>query len=313
MTFFESTLIYVAKAVLAFWDLVKTFFGWVGAALESILQPLLSPLLRVLNPICTFIADATYKLFKPFPPWVGLVVISAVAGVVMLIAFRYLSNQKGIARAKDDIKANLLALKLFKDDLRVALRAQGRILWALVRLQRYILVPVLWMALPTMLLLAQMAMRYQWRPPMPGEKLLLKVYSPSAAMRATSARIEPNDGLEVEAGPIAASGDFAWRIRAVKPGRHTIFIHAGTTWEKEIVVGGPIQRVSRYRPGPNWTMQLLYPIESPLELATSSEGVEIYYPEQKSYIFGSGYWAISFFVISMLTAILLKPLFKVRF
>jgi len=313
MTFLERSLIAVAQAVLAFWALVKTIFAWIGAGLDTILQPVLSQLLRLLNPICTIVADAVYKLFQPFPPWVGLVVISAAAGVVMLIAFRYLSHQKEIARAKDDIKANLLALKLFKDDLRVALRAQVRILWALIRLQRYILVPVLWMALPTMLLLAQMAMRYQWRPLLPGEQFLLKVHSPSSGARASGARIEPNEGIEVEVGPIAASGDVAWRIRTVKPGRHTIHVHAGSVWEKEIVVGEPIQRVSPFRPGPNWITQLLYPIETPLELASSKEAVEISYPELKSYIHGSGYWVLTFFVVSMLTAIVLKPLFKVRF
>ena len=313
MNFLERTLVLVAHAVLAVWEFTKSFFAWVGAVLDAILQPVLSPLLRLLNPVCTKVTDAAYKLLDPFPPWVGLVLISAIAGVVMLIAFRYLSNQKGIGRAKDDIKANLLALKLFKDDLGVALRAQGRIMWALLRLQRYILVPVLWMALPTMLLLAQMAMRYQWRPLMPGEQFLLKVYSSSSVAVASNARIEPNDAFDVEAGPIAAAGDIAWRIRAMKPGRHTIHLHAQTTWEKEIVVGAPIQRVSPFRPGPNWTMQLLYPVESPLKQASSSDGMEISYPQLKSYIYGSDYWVLTFFVVSMLTAIVLKPLFRVRF
>jgi|CXWL01.1.fsa_nt_gi hypothetical protein len=316
MTFFERTLIQLAEAILAFWAFLKSLVGWIGSGLDAILQPVMSPLLRFLNPLCTTLADAAYKLLSPFPPWVGLALISALAGVIMLVAFRYLSNQAGIARAKDDIKANLLALKLFKDDLRVALRAQARIMWALVRLQRYILVPVLWMALPTMLLLSQMAMRYQWRPFVPGETILLKVQFPSSSGFDGIASIDPPSGVSVEVGPIADGDDFSWRMRALQAGRQLIPIKLDTnTVEKEVVVGSPIQRVSPVRPHSRWTAQLLYPIEPVISSDPKKPivSVGIAYPELKSRIYGSDYWVLTFFIVSMLTAILLKPMFKVRF
>lgn len=316
MTFFERSLIQVAEALLASWSFVKNFLGWIGSGLESILQPVMSPLLRILNPISTAIADAIYVLLNLFPPWAGLVVISAVAGVVMLVAFRYLSNQAGIARAKDDIKANLLALKLFKDDLRVALRAQGRIVWALLRLQRYILVPVLWMTLPTMLLLSQMAMRYQWRPFLPGEPILLKIYSPDSGVLASSATIESSPQIEVEVGPIGDKDDLSWRLRALQPGRSRfpVMLNA-SAFDKELVVGDPLQRVSPVRPGPRWFDQLLYPIEPVVWSVANAkiDRLEVDYPPLESQIYGSDYWVLTFFVVSMATALLLKPLFKVRF
>ncbi len=320
MTFFEQSLIQVAEALLVFWSFLKSFFGWIGRGLEVLLQPIMSPLLRILNPICTAIADAIYALLNLFPPWVGLVLISAAAGVVMLIAFRYLSNQAGIARAKDDIKANLLALKLFKDDLRVALRAQGRIMWALLRLQRYILVPVLWMALPTMLLLAQMAMRYQWRPFVPGETMLLKVHSDRRHSTISDNLgheiLTVPHGIEIEAGPIADKDDSSWRLRATQPGVYqlTIATHP-EIGAKEIVVGFPVQRVSPVRPARQWTQQLLFPVEPmiPYDPILPLYSVEVAYPDLESKIYGSDYWVLTFFVVSMATALLLKPLFKVRF
>jgi hypothetical protein len=316
MTFFERTLIQVAEGLLAFWSFLKSFFGWIGIGLEALLQPVMSPLLRILNPICTAIADAIYALLSPFPPWVGLVLISAVAGVVMLVAFRYLSNQTGITRAKDDIKANLLALKLFKDDLRVALRAQGRIMWALLRLQRYVLVPVLWMALPTMLLLAQMAMRYQWRPHFLGEPILLKVYSADPLALSASASVESSSAISVEVGPIGDDDDVSWRMRGLQMGRSLVPVMLGATaFDKEFVIGNSLQRVSPVRPSPRWIDQLLYPIEPvvPSDSRTQIERIEILYPPLESRIYGSDYWVLTFFVVSMVTALLLKPLFKVRF
>lgn len=325
MTFFERALISIAGGVLAFWAAVKTFFGWVWIGLDTVLNPIMSTLLQWINPLCTGIADGVYKVLSPLPPWAGLVLISAIAGVVMLIAFRYLSNQTGISRAKDDIKANLLALKLFKDDLRVALRAQLRIMWALLRLQRYILVPVLWMALPTMLLLSQMAMRYQWRPFAPGEPILLKVHAdmrymwpggPDLDWRLSRESVTVPVGVEVEVGPIADRDDTSWRLRATQPGRHLVMIRAyPEIGSKELVVGLPVQRVSPVRPGPRWIEQLLYPIEPviPSDSSMPAYSVELAYPELKSKIYGSDYWVLTFFIVSMLTAILLKPLFNVRF
>src|SRR6516164_5748341 len=60
--------------------------------------------------------------------WLSATLISAVTGVVLLFVFKYTSNQRAIRRVRNDINAELLALKLFKDSPLVALRAQGRIL-----------------------------------------------------------------------------------------------------------------------------------------------------------------------------------------
>lgn len=322
MDSFAHLLIALAHATLAIWAAIKSFFGWVGSLLDAVLQPILSPLLQFLNPICTTIADAVYKVLDLFPPWVGLILISAVAGAVMLVAFGRLSNQAGIGRAKDDIKSNLLALKLFKDDLRVALRAQLRIAWALLRLQRYTLVPILWLIFPTMLLLSQMAMRYQWRPFAPGETILVKLHGGAGNSekiawgdQVAGVTLSAPDGVTVEAGPIAGESDVAWRLRAVTRGRYQLSVNVSGGGNKEVVVGSPVQRVSPVRPAKRWTQQILYPVEPvlPGDSAMRRPSIEIHYPALKSKIYGSDYWVLTFFVVSMVTAIVLRPVFRVRF
>ena len=44
-------------------------------------------------------------------------------GLLMVIVFRYTSDQKAIGRAKDRLKAHLLAVRLFQDQLPVVMRA----------------------------------------------------------------------------------------------------------------------------------------------------------------------------------------------
>ena len=51
-----------------------------------------------------------------------------------MIIFKYTSNQKAIGRVRDHIKANMLALKLFKDDMSVTFKSQGRVFGGAFRL-----------------------------------------------------------------------------------------------------------------------------------------------------------------------------------
>jgi len=233
---------------------------------------------------------------------------------VMLIAFRHTSNQKAIGKVKDDIKANLLALKLYKDELRVTFLSQARLLWAIVRLQRYVLTPVLLMALPMLPALAQMGIRYQWRPLRSGERTLIKLHFAPGAGKSVEVSIEPNAGLVIEVGPVPGGDLCVWRVRGGAPGRHTLKFHlVGENIEKELVVGNGFERVSALRPSGRWTDQLFHPVERRLAAGSQVRSIEILYPSVHSWVHGADYWVVTFFIVSMVVALLFAPLFKVRF
>jgi hypothetical protein len=307
-------LIHLGDAGQWLWDALQVVCATIWSGLTVVLNPVLSRVLAVLNPVCTVIADAAYAVLSPLPVWLGLTLISAVTGVIMLIAFRYSSNQKAIGRARDDITANLLALKLFKDELGVTFRSQGRILGALARLQWHMLRPVFIMLLPMLLLLGQMGVRYQWRPLHPGEQTLIRLRLAPDQSDVPEVTLEPSPGVVVEAGPVPGGGELVWRIRAGAPGRYRLrFNVAGTTLEKELVVGDSFQRVSAERLGSRWTSQILHPTERLLPHDSPVAAIEIAYSGVHSYVYGANWWILYFFVVSMVFALLLKPIFKVRF
>lgn len=307
-------LINVGEACRWLIDAVVALLGAVFGTLDTLLNPVLSPLLRVLNPICNAVGDAVFAVLAPLPPSVALAIISGVAGVVMLLAFRYTSNQAGIGRAKDEIKANLLALKLYKDEMRVTFVSQWRLFKALGRFQWYMLKPVLVMLVPMLLALAQMGVRYQWRPMAVGGRTMVTMAIDDAAMDPHSVALAPNPAVAVEVGPVAGGSEIAWRIRAQEPGRHTLRFTVGDrSVEKELVVDEHANRVSFERPGRRWTAQLLHPIEPVVTAPGSVRSITVHYPDRQSYIHGADYWVLTFFVVSMLVAIVLKPVFKVRF
>ncbi len=314
MSVINWVLIHGAEAVRWLWDVVVEFLAWLWGVLDGLLNPILSPVLAALNPVCTALGDAVYFVLGFLPITWGLVVLSVAVGIVMLFGFRHLSNQRAIGRAKDDIKANLLALKLFKDDLSVMFLCQGRIAWAILRLQRYVLVPVLWMAVPMLLLLAQMGMRYQWRPLLPGEQTLMRVILESGAATPSSVAMEPHPGIVVEGPGIPGGGEVVWRVRGGALGRHTLrLVVDGQPIEKELTVGDSFERVSALRPSARWTDQLLHPAEARLPQAGGLARIEIDYPGRRSLLHGADYWVVMFFVVSMAAALALAPVLKVRF
>jgi len=304
----------VGGAVLSAWDAIASGAVTVWHGLDYVLEPIMSPVLSVLNPICTAIGDVVYAVLDPFPPWVGITIISIVTGVVMLIAFRYTSNQDAITRVKDEIKANLLALKLFKDELHVVFTSQIKLIWAILKLQRYVLTPVLVMLLPMLLGLAQMGVRYQWGPVPPGTDVLVRAEIDGDAENPLTIALEAPGGIVVKVGPLPGERDVAWRLNGAKSGVHTLRFSAGDAmYAKELVVGDSSDRVSALRPGHIWTDQLLHPVESAIDAGGPIRSISIDYPPIDSYICGSNYWVLYFFIVSMAAALILKPVFKVKF
>ena len=84
------------------------------------------------------------------PGWLSNTIISAVTGIALLIIFKYTSNQNAIGKVRDGIKANLLALWLFKDSIIVTLQSQGRVFKGAFLLLFHALRPMLVMIIPVM-------------------------------------------------------------------------------------------------------------------------------------------------------------------
>ena len=136
------------------------------------------------------------------PGWLSATVVAAVTGVLLLAVFKYTSNQRAIKRVRNDINANLLALKLFKDSARVSLRSQGRILRGAFWLFVLAIVPMLVMAVPVTLLLGQLGLWYQARPLRVGEDAVITLkLNGDAGSPWPAVSLQPTDAVEVDGRP----------------------------------------------------------------------------------------------------------------
>jgi uncharacterized membrane protein (DUF106 family) len=276
-------------------------------------------LLRMLTGINAFtnaLGDMLQAPVATMPGWLSITVLSAAVGVLALIIFKYTSNQKAIGRVRDDIKANLLAVKLFRDNFSVAFRSQARVMAAAIKLLVYSLVPMLVIILPVCLVLAQMGSWYQARPVRPGEEQVtvqLKMNHRAGTLPQVS--LDPLPGVRLLAGPVRvpSQGEVYFKLQPVENGYHTLVFHVGDgRYEKQLAVGEGFMRVSPRRPGANPGDVLLYPMEKPFSSGDHVGSISIAYPARESKIFGTDWWIVYFFLASMAFALLAKPFLKVR-
>ena len=250
------------------------------------------------------------------PGWLSVTLLGSATGLVMLVVFKHTSNQRGIKAARDDIKASLLAMKLFKDNVGVTLRAQGRILLGAVRLLVCALVPVAVMVLPMTMLLAQLALWYQARPMQVGEDavMVMKVNGePGASL--PKVYLQRSDAFEVMVGPVhvPSKREICWSIRARKSGLHHLnFRVASHNLDKELAIGDCFMRVSTLRPSWSWSDALLNPREQPFAADSTVQSIEIDYPNRPTWTSGTDTWVIYWFIVSIVVAFCFRGIMGVN-
>ncbi len=250
------------------------------------------------------------------PGWLSATIMGIVIGILMLVVFKHTSNQAAIKRTRDKIKANMLALSLFKDDLRVSLRCQARLLVGAVMLMVHALFPMAVMTIPMVLILGQMSLWYQARPLTVGEESLVTVtLKESASDGVDSIELVPSDSSTVVAGPVRVRGKHfvCWNVAPTTGGGQDLqFKIDDKLYSKQFSVGSGFQPTSLKRPSGNLSDMLLHPREAPFASDSIVQAIEIDYPQRNSFTSGTNNWVIYWFIVSMLAAILAKPFLNVN-
>ena len=257
-------------------------------------------------------------IMRPFAsmPLFGMIVISVVTGVLMLIIYKYTSNQAGITRAKDRIKGNFLAIMLFSSSFAVLIKSIGSIFkWNLVYMAHN-LKPLAVMIVPVLLLLVQLNFWYGYRPIKVGESVLVKAeIEQSINLSQTPVSMTTSGGVEIESPGVRAfsTSEVYWRIKGAQPGEHTLTMKVGDqTATKCVVVGAPdrLYRLAPLRHDGNFWDGLLYPGEK--KLTGKIQAIELAYPPIEMDVFGlQVHWIIVYFVLSIIAGLSMKGVFKV--
>jgi uncharacterized membrane protein (DUF106 family) len=274
--------------------------------------------MNLFNAALSGLFDLLLAPFRALSPWIAMAVVSLLTGFLMLLIYRYTSNQEGIRTVKNRIKAHLLELRLYKNDLAVSLRSQGQILGANFKYIGYALKPLLVMILPVILILIQLNDWFGSRPLRVGETALVKVrlaegYGPVE----TDLRLEAPAGLALETDPLRIEEDreVDWRLRAEASGEHDLVLRWGgqSAVKKVVVDGGRLARVSTARVRANVWREFSHPGERSLPSSAPILSFEIRYPERRLDLFGMGvHWLVAYFILSIILGFAFKGVFKVE-
>lgn len=270
----------------------------------------------------TWAGDAVFAALSWMGPGAALWVLSAALGVLMMVIWRFTSNQRAIADVRRRISADLLATKLFKDNLAVTFRSQRRILWQAVRLLGYSIKPMAIMMVPFVLVMVQIGLRYERRPaPMERALRVTATVKPgrpfmSREVQAEATRIVLPPGLRHNPqDPCRAEmlGTVDWRLTAVAPGTHVVELgSAEHPIRVPLVFGDGFERISSVTGGA-WHERLLYSAEPSIPEASVIGAVRVDYPRRRTPMLGFDvHWLVSLFVLSIVFALLVKPLLKVH-
>jgi hypothetical protein len=120
--------------------------------------------MNALNRALTGFFDLVLAPFELIGDRTALVIVSGVFGVLALLAFKYISWQKGIKAAKDRIKGHMIEIRLYQDDLAVVGKSVGKILWRNLQYVGLNFGPFIPLAIPFFIVASQFVVRYAYDP-----------------------------------------------------------------------------------------------------------------------------------------------------
>jgi hypothetical protein len=243
----------------------------------------------------------------------GLAGISAVTGILLLIGFRAVSRPKAIRAAKRKVQAQLLAIRIFRDDLGVVLRSQVRLFPALGRYMGNMVVPFLLLLLPFAILFGHLDARYGTRALRPGETAIVTAAGAINGSSLMGWSLEASNGIAVETRGVQVPerNEISWRIRAIEPGNHEIALVAGERRvTKPVSVGSGTSAPRRMRA--SFDSIFFASNEPPIPRASGLDRIEIRLPGRSYTRFGL-HWIVIFLLVSSTVAFVLRKRFGVEF
>lgn len=257
---------------------------------------------------------------RPF----ALVLTSAVFGVIAIVLFKHVSAQRRIKAAKDKIKAHLIEIRIYQDDLAIVGKAIGKVLARNFQYLALNLAPFVPLSIPFVIVLAQLVVRYGYAPAevhgpdqaiLPGRGSMIEVeLSSERAAEVAELRIELPEGVRALSPlvRVPAEGRAFQEVAATAPGSRAVrFVLPGGEHAEKEFSAGTWSRPLQPERGTGLFSALLWPAEDSFSEDSPFRRIRVEYPEERLSWFpaGPGGVLIVFLIVSMAAGLLaMKPL-----
>ncbi len=258
--------------------------------------------------LLTFINQIVAFLVWPFtllPVWLGLFAISVLAGMGLLWIYGKVSNQKKIRYVKGKIYASLLESILFRHDVWLTLKAQGKMLFYGARYFTLAIFPVLILAVPCILLLSELNEQYATKSLDSKSEAIVQMTLTDAS-KLYEVKLDAPVGLDITPPVrIPSTKQIFWKIKTTDAGDQKVnFQIADFNLPKTLFIGTGVNNVGAVWQS-SWSDKLLYPA-GPASIPYV-KSLTINYPEQ---LYSLGFfetnWLIFFLIFSMISGIVVS-------
>ncbi len=248
-------------------------------------------------------------------PLAIVMVLSLVVGLLMVVLFGYTSDQKAIGVAKDQLKAHLLAVRLYRDQIPVVMGSYGKILRGTGRYLKLAFKPLLYVIVPITLLMVQVD-RYLGQTPIAVNAPFLLTVHMTTGEALNDAALELPPEITMTAPPVhvVAANEVVWRLAGAKDGKYALKISTGGRGvEKAVCIGGDLPRISTVRLRGKFWERIFSSAEPAIPADSPIESISINYPDRDIAVAGYGMnWIWMFFILSMLAGFVFKELLGIQ-
>lgn len=269
------------------------------------------------------LVDVLVSPFHGLGPIVQLILLSLTSTVILLAAFKRLSNQTTIKLHKNKIFGNFLEIAIYRDQFRRSLTCQARVFKHNLLYLGAISKPLLLLMIPMVLVCLQLEYRLGHQVLKPGQAFIVEAQLDTTAQETSPDLINrlgivTSDTIaqDTPAMRIPATGQVFWKARITEAGSPN-FINItlpgkGEVAHKELAINALTNRFSPNKTKISSLVDLLTSGEDGIAPSSPIKTLRVAYPPAE-YPFGK--WTFSpiiyYFILTILFGILLKPIMKV--
>jgi hypothetical protein len=246
-------------------------------------------MIQKLNYFITRVFDIILYPFGFINPFWGVLFLSILMAFVVLIIYKRISSPKTIKITKEKIKANILAIRIYKDFWRVILSSFFKSLYYTGKYFSLNLVPLL-VIIPILFpVFVQMDVRYGLRPFRVGEEVVIKVQV-AQDPHGLEAQFIESGNFKSKMNPVFINGfrdekkqqpikEIDWKVEAVRAGISNILVKIDNrTYEKSLIIGNYSGALSERKYSESSWSHFLYPVEGLFGETGVVEDIYIEYP-----------------------------------
>ncbi len=293
-------------------------------------------MIHSINYFFTKVFDIILYPFSFINEFWGILFLSFLSSIFVLYIYKLVSSPAKIKETKDLIKANILAIRLYKDFWKVIVSSFVKSLYYTMKYFLLNMIPLL-LIIPLMApVFSQMLIRYEMKPFEIGDEVIIKAkFYKNVDLNGIDAKINSKGQLspkktlswKVDANRqiikqdmkpvfLNAINEINWKMQVIKEGKQDIELIINEKIYRKSFVSEKGFRgiISEYKYGKSNIDHILYPGEEIFNDNETLKYINIYYKGRLISFLGTEiHWLIHYLILMLIIVLSLKKRFGVEF